>query len=147
MSAIEERTAQSGQVAPAVRIHDLTVGYDATHVLAHANLEIGWGLMVGVIGPNGAGKSTLIKTILGALRPMAGSVEVAGWTANTREARNSVGYMPQREVVNWDFPVTVAGVVMMGRTARLGWLRFPGAEDRKLVTRALDLVGMTPFAQ
>ena len=54
--------------------------------------------------------------------------------------------MPQREVVNWDFPVTVADVVMMGRTARLGWLRFPGAEDRRTVADALKQVGMPPFA-
>ncbi|MFL5733443.1 MAG: metal ABC transporter ATP-binding protein [Chloroflexia bacterium] len=147
ISAVEANTTQPAGAGLAVRISDLTVGYDSTPVLAHAELEIEWGQMVGVIGPNGAGKSTLMKTILGALRPMGGRVEVAGRPANTREARNSIGYMPQREVVNWDFPVTVADVVMMGRTARLGWLRFPGAEDRRLVAQALELVGMTGFAQ
>ena len=132
--------------APAVLLRDMTVGYDGTPVLAHANLEIDWGQMVGVIGPNGAGKSTLIKTILGVLRPSDGSVEVGGWPAGSREARNSTGYVPQREAVNWDFPVTVSDVVMMGRTPRLGWLRFPGSGDRHAVIQALALVSMSDYA-
>lgn len=131
----------------ATRLRDITVGYDSSPVLAHANLEIGWGLIVGIIGPNGAGKSTLLKTILGTLRPTSGMVEVGGYRSQTREARNTIGYVPQREVVNWDFPVTVADVVMMGRTPRLGWLRFPGAEDRQSVHNALVRVGMLPFAE
>src|SRR5207237_8160421 len=125
----------------------MTVGYGSTPVLAHADLEIGWGQMVVVIGPNGAGKSTLIKTILGTLRPWGGAVEVDGWPARSREARGEIGYVPQREVVNWDFPVTAAGVVMMGRTARLGWLRFPGKADRQVVAGALAMVGMSAFAE
>lgn len=132
--------------APAVTLRDMTVGYDRTPVLAHSNLAIGWGQMVGVIGPNGAGKSTLIKTILGTLRPSSGVAEVGGRPVGTREARNLIGYVPQREDVNWDFPVTVRDVVMMGRTARLGWLRFAGASDRKIVAKALDLVGMSSYA-
>src|SRR5437868_2769182 len=142
------KTEQTTQMhtAPAVRMRDMTVGYDSTPVLEHADLEIGWGQMVGVIGPNGAGKSTLIKTIMGTLRPMQGTVEVAGWPAHSREARNSVGYVPQREAVNWDFPVTVSDVVMMGRTGRLGWLRFPGKSDRQIVTDALQRVGMAGFS-
>lgn len=130
----------------AVRLRNVTVGYDSTPVLSGADLEIGWGLMVGVIGPNGAGKSTLIKTILGTLRPTSGSVEVGGYACRTREARNTIGYVPQREAVNWDFPVTVPDVVMMGRTPRLGWLRFPGAQDRQIVADSLGRVGMSAFA-
>ena len=131
--------------ASAVTLRDVAVGYDSTPVLEHANLEIGWGLMVGVIGPNGAGKSTLIKTILGTLHPMSGTVQVGGYPSQTKGARNTIGYVPQREVVNWDFPVTVEDVVMMGRTARLGWLRFPGAADKAIVAQAIDRVGMTAF--
>lgn len=140
------RTRSESTGAAAVMLRNVTVGYDSTPVLAHANLEIAWGLMVGIIGPNGAGKSTLIKTILGTLRPREGSVEVGGYPSNSREARNTIGYVPQREVVNWDFPVTVADVVMMGRTPRLGWLRFPGPGDRHAVADALQRVGMTAFA-
>ncbi len=132
--------------APAVRLAGVTIGYDATPVLAGADLEIGWGQLVGVIGPNGAGKSTLMKTILGTLRAQAGTVEVGGWPTACREARNLIGYVPQREAVNWDFPVTVADVVLMGRTARLGVLHFPGARDRALVSAALAQVDMQDFA-
>ena len=146
LAADKDIQAVQSDAAPAVCLRDMTVGYDSTPVLQHANLEIGWGQMVGVIGPNGAGKSTLIKTILGTLRPTQGAVEVAGWSAQSREARNSIGYVPQREVVNWDFPVTVSDVVMMGRTGRLGWLRFPGPADRRIVANALELVGMSNFA-
>ena len=124
------KPTESTVESSAVILRDVTVGYDSTPVLEHSNLEIGWGLMVGVIGPNGAGKSTLIKTILGTLRPMEGSVRVGGYDSQTRDARDTIGYVPQREAVNWDFPVTVEDVVMMGRTARLGWLRFPGASDK-----------------
>jgi ABC-type Mn2+/Zn2+ transport system ATPase subunit len=129
-----------------VRISDLTVGYDRIPVLADIDLTLDWGLLIGVIGPNGAGKSTLIKTILGTLRPLKGKVEIGGWPAHSREALNQIGYVPQREVVNWDFPVTVSDVVMMGRTGRLGWLRFPGADDRKIVSDALQRVGMEGFS-
>ncbi|MEO8286063.1 MAG: metal ABC transporter ATP-binding protein [Chloroflexota bacterium] len=134
------------EAAPAVRILGMTVGYDKTPVLQDTNLEIGWGQIVGVIGPNGAGKSTLIKTILGTLRAGTGSIDIGGFPTGSREARNMIGYVPQREVVNWDFPVTVADVVMMGRTGRLGWLRFPGSVDRKIVSDSLAQVGMSNFA-
>jgi ABC-type Mn2+/Zn2+ transport system ATPase subunit len=129
-----------------VALADVTTGYDTRPVLQGANLAIGWGQLVGVIGPNGAGKSTLIKTILGTLRPWTGRVQVAGVPAGSRAARLALGYVPQREVVNWDFPVTVADVVMMGRTPRLGLFGFPGAADRAAVAEALTQVGMQPFA-
>jgi ABC-type Mn2+/Zn2+ transport system ATPase subunit len=132
--------------ALAVRLQGVTVGYDRTPVLAQTDLEVDWGLIVGVIGPNGAGKSTLIKTILGTLRAWEGTVAVAGHPIGSRGARQAIGYVPQREVVNWDFPVTVSDVVMMGRTPRLGWLRFPGPLDRRAVAEALDKVGMSAFA-
>jgi ABC-type Mn2+/Zn2+ transport system ATPase subunit len=132
--------------APAVLIQGATVGYDGRPVLSAIDLRIEWGCMVGVIGPNGAGKSTLIKSIVGTLRASGGTIRVGGHPAGSREARRMIGYVPQREVVNWDFPVTVADVVMMGRTAGLGWLRFPGAEDRKAVGEALELVGMESLA-
>jgi ABC-type Mn2+/Zn2+ transport system ATPase subunit len=72
---------------------------------------------------------------------------VGGWPAHSKAARNLLGYVPQREVVNWDFPVTVADVVLMGRTPRLGPLRFPGARDRQIVAQALEQVGMSAFAE
>jgi manganese/zinc/iron transport system ATP- binding protein len=140
------REAADTMSAPAVRLTGMTVGYDKTPILENTNLELGWGQIIGVIGPNGAGKSTLIKTILGTLRIMQGTVQVGGYPTRSKEARNLIGYVPQREVVNWDFPVTVADVAMMGRTARLGWLRFPGTVDHRIVDDALNQVGMSSFA-
>ena len=69
-------------------------------------------------------------------------MQVGGYDSQTRDARDTIGYVPQREAVNWDFPVTVEDVVMMGRTARLGWLRFPGAADKTVVAQAIQRVGM-----
>jgi ABC-type Mn2+/Zn2+ transport system ATPase subunit len=128
-------------------LSDVFAGYGGGDVLQGVDLEVERGSVTCVVGPNGAGKSTLIKTILGTLRPWSGTVEVDGWPARSREARAEIGYVPQREVVNWDFPVTAADVVMMGRTARLGWLRFPGKADRQVVAEALELVGMSGFAE
>lgn len=131
----------------AVKLKDVTVGYDKTPILSHTNLDIGWGLIVGVLGPNGAGKSTLIKTILGTLKTFDGQVDVGGFPVRSNGARKTIGYVPQREVVNWDFPVTVWDVVMMGRTQRIGLFRFPGAADKRAVASALERVGMAGFAQ
>ncbi|MGI8586997.1 MAG: metal ABC transporter ATP-binding protein [Chloroflexia bacterium] len=130
----------------AVEMRGVTVGYDAEPILEDVNLTIDWGHIVGVIGPNGAGKSTLIKTICGILRPRAGTIRVAGHPGMSSEARKSIGYVPQREAVNWEFPVTVSDVALMGRTACLGWGRRPGPEDVRLAHEALAQVGMQDFA-
>ena len=131
---------------PAAELNHVTVGYDAAPVLEDVNLILDWGLIIGVIGPNGAGKSTLIKTIVGILRARQGTVRVAGQPAASGAARLAMGYVPQREAVNWEFPVTVADVVLMGRTARLGWGRRPGARDIAVANDALTRVGMQEFA-
>jgi manganese/zinc/iron transport system ATP- binding protein len=131
---------------PAAELSDVTVGYDAAPVLEDVSLVLDWGLIIGVIGPNGAGKSTLIKTIVGILRARAGTVRVAGQPGASAAARLAMGYVPQREAVNWEFPVTVADVALMGRTARLGWGRRPGARDAALAQEALARVGMQEFA-
>ena len=100
------------------------------------------GSLLAVIGPNGAGKSTLLKLIAGLLKPMHGTVEVLGAPPGAR-ARD-VAYVPQAEAVDWDFPVTVGEVAMMGRYARLGFGKRPSADDRRRVDAALETVGMAP---
>jgi ABC-type Mn2+/Zn2+ transport system ATPase subunit len=97
--------------------------------------------LLAVIGPNGAGKSTLLKLIAGLIEPFSGTVTVLGGPPGAR-ARD-VAYVPQAEAVDWDFPVTVAEVAMMGRYARLGFGRRPSADDRRRVDAALETVGMT----
>jgi ABC-type Mn2+/Zn2+ transport system ATPase subunit len=126
---------------PAVRLVDVTTGYGQRVALADVSLSIRAGSLLAVIGPNGAGKSTLLKTIAGLLRPFSGTVEVLGGPPG-REARR-IAYVPQAEVVDWGFPVTVGDVVMMGRVPLIGVGRSPAADDRAAVRDALETVGMS----
>jgi len=128
----------------AVAVRDLWAGYDGAAVLESVTFEVPAGSLVGLAGPNGSGKSTLLKTLLGLLKPWRGSVELFGLSING--ARQRVGYAPQAELVDWDFPATVGDVVMMGRYGRIGLLRRPGPADRAAVQRALEQVDLTSLA-
>ncbi|QDU89933.1 High-affinity zinc uptake system ATP-binding protein ZnuC [Pirellulimonas nuda] len=131
--------ANGGGVA-ALEVHDLTVAYHRRPVLWNIDFETAPGRLVGIIGPNGAGKTTLIKAILG-LAPLAsGRVEIYG--KPFRQQRRLVGYVPQRESVDWDFPVNARDVVLMGSYGRLGWFRRPGKKERQLAEQALADVGL-----
>ncbi len=96
----------------AFEIHDMTVAYHRKPVLWDIDLVIPEGKLVGIIGPNGAGKTTLIKAALGLVPLASGKVEIYG--EEYVRQRHLVGYVPQRESVDWDFPVTVDDVVLMG---------------------------------
>jgi len=128
---------------PALSLHHLTVNYDKTSVLWDVGCEVPRGRLVGIIGPNGAGKSTLIKTALGLVEPIAGKVEFFGKPFS--EVRLKVAYVPQRETVDWDFPITVKNLVLMGRYGRLGLFRRPKSADWAAADRYLDMVGMKEF--
>jgi ABC-type Mn2+/Zn2+ transport system ATPase subunit len=130
-----------GHHAPAIRIRGITAGYGDRIALESIDLEIAAGSLLAVIGPNGAGKSTLLKVIGGLLEPRSGTVEVLGGPPGAEAHR--VAYVPQAEAVDWQFPVTVEEVVMMGRIPRIGILRRPGAVDRAAVADALETVGMS----
>lgn len=130
--------------APPLEVHDLTVAYQKKPVLWGVDLVVPKGRLVGIVGPNGAGKSTLIKSALGLLPISGGWVKIFGVPAKKNLRR--VGYVPQRESVDWDFPVTVMDVVLMGRYGRLGVARRPGAQDRAIARECLDKVKMLPFA-
>jgi len=99
---------------------------------------------VAVVGPNGAGKSTLFKALVGLLPLQGGEVYVHG--RPLRSHQDCVAYVPQREDVDWRFPVTVADVVMMGRYGRLGWMKRPGQQDREVVVRSLAQMGIANLA-
>ncbi|MEM9416631.1 MAG: metal ABC transporter ATP-binding protein [Planctomycetota bacterium] len=126
-----------------VETEGLTVAYDARPVLRSVSFSVHSGEMIGVIGPNGAGKSTLLKCMLGLIQPDYGQVRL--FDGSVRSQRRRVAYVPQTESVDWDFPVTVFDVVMMGRalSGPLGW---PRKGDRQSAARALEQVGMSPFA-
>jgi len=121
---------------PILEVDNLTVGYNGTPALEGLSFAVDAGQRVAIVGPNGAGKSTLFKTMVGLLHPQKGQVRAQG----------EIGYVTQRSAVDWRFPVTVRDVVMMGRIAKMGWLRWPRAHDREMVARALEQVGMSDYA-
>ena len=121
-------------------IRGLWTGYNNTIALEDITLQVSQGEMLGIIGPNGAGKSTLFKVILGLLRPWRGEVLLFGQPIGSQ--RSLVGYMPQVELVDWDFPITVSEVALMGCYGRLGLLRRPTRRDRQASEEALERVGM-----
>ncbi len=136
--------APHGAGSAVLHVHDVTVRYDGRLALDNVSFELKVGERVAVIGPNGAGKSTLFKVIAGVLRPTAGQVEVFGHEPNGHAC---IAYVPQRNQVDWNFPVSVADVVMMGRTGRMGLFRQPRARDWQIIGEALDVVGLQDLAQ
>jgi len=129
---------------PLLEFHDVTVAYGRRPVLWNIDLAIDEPCLFGIIGPNGAGKSTLLKSALGLVPLVGGSVRFSG--RPLAEVRRTVGYVPQRESVDWDFPVNAFDVVLMGTHARLGWFRRPGAAERELARHCLDRVGLGAVA-
>jgi ABC-type Mn2+/Zn2+ transport system ATPase subunit len=130
---------------PAIELIDLRVSYGSVPALSDVCVSIPQGAMVAVIGPNGAGKSTLFKALLGIVPATAGQILVYGQPARRQLSR--IAYLPQREELDWRFPVTVLDVVLMGRYGRLGWLRRPGRAEREMARALLDVVGMSQLAQ
>ncbi|MBG88947.1 MAG: manganese ABC transporter ATP-binding protein [Verrucomicrobiales bacterium] len=127
-----------------LEIHDLTVSYHKKPVLWGIDLCVPKGKLVGIVGPNGAGKSTLIKAAMGLMPLNSGWVKVFGKPVKKNLRR--VGYVPQRESVDWDFPVSVMDVVLMGRYGHLGLVKRPGKTDRDKARECLDKVKMLPYA-
>jgi len=136
--------ATNGSEPLPLEIHDLTVAYHKKPVLWGIDVEVPPGRLVGIIGPNGAGKSTLIKAIMGLVPVSSGWVKIFGQPFHKAQTR--VGYVPQRESVDWDFPVNVMDVVLMGRYGRLGLIKRPGHQDHEIARACLDKVHMLPFA-
>jgi len=127
-----------------IEVEDLTVSYQEKPVLWDVDLSVPEGVLMAIVGPNGAGKSTMLKSILGLLPLTAGKVQVFG--KPMKEQKPLVGYVPQRTAVDWDFPVRVKDVVLMGSYGKLGWIRRPGKKDKDRALEALDKVGMLDFA-
>ena len=123
-----------------MEVRGLWTGYNGHPALENINFQVAQGEIVGVIGPNGSGKSTLMKAILGLVKPWKGGAFVMGQPAAAQ--RRIVGYMPQMEDVDWDFPVTVRDVALMGRYSGRGLLRRTNREDRDAADAALQRVGM-----
>lgn len=130
---------------PAIEVHDLTVAYHRKPVLWGVDFAVPPGKLIGLVGPNGAGKSTLIKAILNLVPKASGWVKIHGKPYETQ--RKYVGYVPQRESVDWDFPTDALDVVMMGRYGHIGILRRPSKKDREFAMECLRQVGMADYAR
>ena len=130
---------------PAIEVQNLTVSYGPVPALLDVSLAIPAGKLVGVIGPNGSGKSTLIKAILGFVKPDIGSMKILG--EDVARVKGRVAYVPQRGSVDWDFPITVREVALMGRYGSKRWWQDMSKNDYALADRALQQVRMSEFSR
>lgn len=147
-------TESTAAVAPAgldhspaapLSIHDVTVAYHRKPVLWDVDLDVPEGRLVGIIGPNGAGKSTLLKAALDLIPKVSGVVTIYGKPYGKQ--RHLVAYVPQRETVDWDFPVDALDVVTMGLYGRIGWFRPVRRRHRRAAMDALERVGLGDYAK
>lgn len=127
----------------AVEVSGLTVAYDSKPVLADVDLELPRGALTAVMGPNGAGKTTLIKAMLGLIPTVNGKISFP----KINGKKPCIGYVPQSENADWDFPVSVLDVVTMGCYGRLGWIKRPKKEDREFAMECLKKTGMEEYAE
>jgi ABC-type Mn2+/Zn2+ transport system ATPase subunit len=125
-------------------VENITVAYDGTPVLREITFQIPHGARVAVVGPNGAGKSTLFKALVGLLPLRAGKIFIHNLPLGHH--LDCVAYVPQREEVDWHFPVTVQDVVLMGRFGHQKWLQRPGRADREVVRKSLEQMGIADMA-
>jgi manganese/zinc/iron transport system ATP- binding protein len=124
-------------------IRNLSVAYNQRLVLREINLDITKGRLVAIVGPNGAGKSTLIKAALGLVPRLSGSVMAFGKPFSGFDKR--IGYVPQREDIDWDFPISVFDVALMGTYGRMRWFQRPSPQEREIALQALESVGLLGY--
>ncbi len=129
----------------AIELKNVTVSYGNKIALADTSISIPYHTFTGVIGMNGAGKSTLFKVIMGLITPESGSVTICGDNTKTAQKHGHVAYVPQTELVDWNFPVSVYEVVMMGRIGLQNIFKTPKDIDHDFVTKALEQVRMLDF--
>lgn len=136
----------AGRIQPAIEVEAITVRYpNGVTAVRDATFRLGASTICALVGVNGSGKSTLFKTLMGFLTPAVGSVRICGLPVNAALKRGLVAYVPQSEDVDWNFPVLVEDVVMMGRYGHMNFLRLPSKADRAAVDAALERVGMADF--
>lgn len=128
----------------ALTISNLTIAYQGEPVLSEVNASIDAGVLLAIIGPNGAGKTTLLKSMIGLIKPANGTIALFGKPIQTM--RKKIAYVPQRASVDWDFPIQVIDVVVMGCYGQLGWFARPGKAEYARARMALERVGMLAFS-
>lgn len=129
----------------ALSVRDLTVAYGDTPVLWDVDADIPVGCMAAIVGPNGAGKSTFIKAALDLTPRLTGDVRFFG--EPLAAVRQRIAYVPQRAAIDWDFPITVEEVALMGTYGQRGWFRRPHKSDMQRVHDALEVVGLAKYRQ
>ncbi|AXA42717.1 manganese/iron ABC transporter ATP-binding protein [Rhizobium leguminosarum] len=136
----------SSDVGAGISVRDATVTYRNGHTaLRDATFQTPTGTITALVGVNGSGKSTLFKAIMGFVRLARGEISVLGMPVEQALRKNLVAYVPQSEEVDWNFPVLVEDVVMMGRYGHMGMMRIPKAADHEAVSKALTRVNMSEF--
>jgi manganese/iron transport system ATP-binding protein len=134
--------------APIIAIKDLSVTYPGGHhALDDVTVDLKPSIICGLVGVNGAGKSTLFKAIMGFVKPKTGTISIAGKSVKAALKNNLISYVPQTEDVDWNFPVRVEDVVMMGRYGHMGMLRRPSKADRTAAAEALERVDMSAYSK
>ncbi|PSF38300.1 manganese ABC transporter ATP-binding protein [Aphanothece hegewaldii CCALA 016] len=128
-----------------LEVNDLTVSYRNSWAVQDVSFCLQPGQMTGLLGPNGAGKSTVVKAVLGLIPKASGIVRYA--SRPLKRQLKKVSYVPQRSQIDWDYPVTVENVVMMGRIPATGWFRKPDRNSYNIVRDALERVGMWNYRQ
>lgn len=142
----ELRLAPNAGLGASISVRNLSVTYPNGFTAVHdANFQLDPGSICALVGINGSGKSTIFKAIMGFVRPSAGEVRLCGMPVDEALKKNIVAYVPQSEDVDWNFPVLVETVVMMGRYGHMNFLRMPSRADRYKVDEALERVGMSAY--
>lgn len=121
-------------------VEGITVELGGVHVLEDVSFSVDSGVLMGVVGPNGGGKSTLFNSIVGLVPLEYGRILVNG--EPLQRNRGVIAYVPQREMVNWRFPLTAWDVVLLGRSRKAGWLRRTSRHDKDVAQASLERVGM-----
>ncbi len=146
LSLLERQAQYANNGIPSLEVNNVNVAYsEGLLALRNANLTLENNTICGLIGLNGSGKSTLFKTIMGFLQPLSGVVRIEGKTTQEAQKMGLIAYVPQSEEVDWNFPVSVWDVVLMGRYGHMNRLRIPKKHDLEIVKRSLERVGMNTF--
>jgi zinc/manganese transport system ATP-binding protein/zinc transport system ATP-binding protein len=135
---------ETNETGAIIELRDVTAGYEGRAVLEHVDLSVRPGEFVGVVGPSGSGKTTLLRVLLGAASIFAGSARVDGRSVDARH-RPSVGYVPQLETIDWNFPATVEEVVLLGRAMESGPWPWPRRHDRREALELLERLGIAEY--
>lgn len=129
-----------------IELENVTSCYGEKIIFEDLSLKIKKGLFLGIVGPTGSGKTTLLKVILGVVKPIKGKVFLSGREVK-KISPGIIGYVPQLETIDWDFPITVEQVIMMGLYSRMGILPLPRKKDKKHVCELMERLGLTEYAQ